>query len=52
VTGEVGHGQDTLLPHLLERIGADAEVAYLFNPRVSGNELLEAIHASSRCRRG
>jgi general secretion pathway protein A len=44
VTGEVGTGKTTLCRTLLERIGPDAELAYLFNPRLTGLELLEAIH--------
>jgi general secretion pathway protein A len=44
VTGEVGTGKTTLCRTLLERLGADAEVAYLFNPCLSAHELLEAIH--------
>jgi general secretion pathway protein A len=44
VTGEVGTGKTTLCRTLLERVSADAEVAYLFNPRLDGLELLQAIH--------
>ena len=32
VTGEVGTGKTTLCRTLLQRLGADTEVAYVFNP--------------------
>src|SRR5262245_2978823 len=43
VTGEVGTGKTTLCWTLLERLGPDTEVAFLFNPMLSGEELLRAI---------
>ncbi len=44
VTGEVGTGKTTLCRTVLDRLGPEVEVAYLFNPRLDGLELLQAIH--------
>src|SRR5215510_6922933 len=43
VTGEVGTGKTTLCWTLLERLGPDTEVAFVFNPTLSGEELVRAI---------
>jgi general secretion pathway protein A len=43
VTGEVGTGKTTLCWTLLQRLGPDTEVAFVFNPTLSGDELLRAI---------
>ena len=45
VTGEVGTGKTTLCRTLLGRIEAGTEVAFIFNPQLSGLELLQAINA-------
>jgi general secretion pathway protein A len=44
ISGEVGTGKTTLCRTLLERLGAESEVAFLFNPHLSPRELLLAIH--------
>ncbi len=43
LTGEIGTGKTTLIKHLLKKVGADIEVAVVFNTNVSANELLELI---------
>jgi len=43
VTGEVGTGKTTICRTLLERLGSETEVAFLFNPSRSGVELLQDI---------
>jgi general secretion pathway protein A len=44
VTGEVGTGKTTLCRTVLQRLGSDTEVAYIFNPSLTGEELLRAIN--------
>lgn len=43
VTGEVGTGKTTLCRALLRKLEADTEIAFVFNPMSSGEELLRAI---------
>jgi general secretion pathway protein A len=44
ITGEVGTGKTTLCRTLLQRIGSDTEVAFLFNPTLTPLELLKAVN--------
>jgi general secretion pathway protein A len=44
VVGQVGTGKTTLCRTLLDQVGYDAEVAFIFNPSPSEIELLQAIH--------
>jgi general secretion pathway protein A len=43
LTGEVGTGKTTLLRALLERFDAETEVAYVFNPLMPFDEILEYV---------
>lgn len=45
ISGEVGTGKTTLCRTLLDRLGRDAEVAFLFNPHLGPADLLHEIHA-------
>ena len=41
ISGEVGTGKTTICRSLLERLGPQTEVAILFNPSRTANELLQ-----------
>jgi len=43
VSGEVGTGKTTICRSLLERLGAETEIAFLFNPSRNATELLQSI---------
>jgi len=44
VSGEVGTGKTTICRTLLERLGAETELAFLFNPSGSADEMLESVN--------
>jgi general secretion pathway protein A len=43
VTGEVGTGKTTLCRTLVRKLGEDTQLAFVFNPSLSGEDLLRAI---------
>lgn len=43
LTGEVGAGKTTICRCLLEQVPADCDVAYIFNPRLTVEELLSTL---------
>ncbi len=43
ITGEVGTGKTTLCRTLLRRLRGDTEIAFVFNPTLTGKQLLGAI---------
>ncbi len=45
ITGEVGTGKTMLCRAFLESLDADVETAYIFNPKMSSIQLLQAVNA-------
>ncbi|MCB2016357.1 MAG: AAA family ATPase [Hydrogenophaga sp.] len=43
LTGDIGTGKTTVCRQFLEQAPAEGQVAYIFNPRLSVNELLQSI---------
>jgi len=43
LTGEIGSGKTTICRCLLEQPPADAQIAYIFNPKLSAVELLQSV---------
>lgn len=43
VTGEVGTGKTTLIRSLVDRIPPNLDVAFILNPRLTAQELLETL---------
>lgn len=44
ITGEVGTGKTTICRTLLEQVGPEVEIAFIFNPYLSATELLKAVN--------
>jgi len=44
ITGEVGTGKTTICRTLLEQVGPEVEIAFIFNPYLSATELLRAVN--------
>lgn len=43
LTGEIGSGKTTLTQYMIERLGSVAEIAFIFNPNRSADQLLGLI---------
>ena len=43
LSGDIGTGKTTLCRHLLQQVPAHCSVAYIFNPRLTVLELLQAV---------